>query len=127
MSRRAQEAKRTDISKLTVEELALRRAVRDECSIILEYMREVEWEGKPLWFDCYVWLTVTDTEWVHALVDLIPDSSDRKTHAMLQRKRDYAEANDIPLLQVKVNQSMRNIIRVWVMKVKANARQRNTD
>ena len=100
----------------------MRRAVQDECGIILEYMREVEWEGKPLWFDCYVWLTVTETKWVHALVDLIPNSSGVQTHAMLQRKRDYAEANDIPLLQVLSNHYMRNIIRVWVMKVKAEAR-----
>ena len=113
-------AKRTDVSKLTVEEMFLRRAIDKTPGIaIIQYQHVGTLDKRELWFDAYVWITgAPGEEWPQGLVDLIPSSSGEKTHRNMRRKVDYADMIGLPLLQVRANSATRGILRVWVMKVR---------
>ena len=113
MTEKAELAKRDDISKLNIEELLLRRAIKAQANLaVIEY----QYQREGMWFDAFVWIIMDNGDWKHAFIDLIPQSSNDNTHAMMKRKREYAEANDIPLLQIKANSATRNVMWVWVMK-----------
>ena len=115
--------KRDDISKLDVEELVLRRAIKENHSLIevIEYENEVRWRrgklGSLLWFDALVWLLdERGVPFTKGMIDLLPYQPRGGQMRLIEEKQDYCAHNNMPLLQTPATELTEFRIKMWVWK-----------
>ena len=112
--------KRDNISKLDVEELVLRRAIKNSDLIeVIEYENEVRWKrgklGSLLWFDALVWmLDENNTPFAKGMIDLLPYQPRGGQTRLIEEKQDYCAHHDFPLLQTPADELTEFRIKMWV-------------